>query len=119
MKYLLGAMAVMVAVMFTADANTIGDKDKPKYTIKEVMAKAHKSGLWKKVAKGTAEKEDREMLAELYKALMQNKPPAGDIETWKKTTEEMHKIAEASIKDAEAGKKLKIDCAACHKKFKE
>jgi hypothetical protein len=118
MKYLLGMMAVLVAFMFTADANTVGDKDKPKYTIKEVMAEAHKSGLLKKVQKGTAEKEDREKLAELYKALMQNKPPAGDEDAWKKTTTVMHKLATEAIADAEAGKKLKVDCGACHKKFK-
>jgi hypothetical protein len=118
MKYLLGAMALLGAVLITADANTFGDKDKPKYTIKEVMKEAHKSGLWKKVAKGEADKEDREKLAELYKALMQNKPPAGDADEWKKTTTAMHKIAEDAIKDPEAGKKLKVDCGACHKKFK-
>lgn len=118
MKYLVGTMAVLVAFMFTADANTVGDKDKPKYTIKEVMKEAHKSGLWKKVAKGDADKDDRVKLAELYKALMQNKPPAGDEDAWKKTTSAMHKIAEAAIKDPEAGKKLKVNCGACHKKFK-
>ncbi len=122
MKYLLCAMALFVAFVFMVEANAAGDKDKkdekPKYTIKEVMADAHKSGLWKKVAAGTAEKEDRQKLADLYKALMQSTPPKGDAEAWKKTTTEMHKIAVDAIKDPEAGKKLKVNCGACHGKFK-
>jgi hypothetical protein len=118
MKYVLAGMAAVLALVFLVDANNAGDKDKPKYTIKEVMAEAHKSGLWKKIAKGDAEKEDREKLAELYKALAQSKPPKGEIEEWKKTTEVMQKIAEDAIKDADAGKKLKVNCGACHGKFK-
>ena len=118
MKYMLCGMAAFLALIFVTDTDGAGEKDKAKYTINEIMAKAHKSGLWKKVAKGDAEKADREELAELYKALVQNKPPKGDIETWKKTTTEMHKIAVAAIADAEAGKKLKVNCGACHKSFK-
>ena len=110
-------MAVLAA-FFIVDANDAGDKGKPKYTIAEVMEKAHKSGLWKKVQMGTAEKGDREQLAELYKSLVESKPPKGDQEVWKKTTTEMHKIAVDSIADADAGKKLKVNCAACHKQFK-
>jgi cytochrome c553 len=121
MKYLLGMMAVLVAFMFTADANTVGDKDKdkPKFTISEVMKKAHTSGLLKKVAAGDAEKEDREQLAELYKSLVLSKPPAGDEEAWKKTTSVMLKVAVEAIADAEAGKKLKVNCGACHGEFKK
>jgi hypothetical protein len=120
---ILGAFAVFaVALMSNSNVEGVGDKDKkdekPKFTIKEVMAEAHKSGLMKKVAKGTAEKEDRVKLAELYKALMLNTPPKGDEEAWKKTTTEMHKIAVEAIADPEAGKKLKVDCGACHSKFK-
>jgi hypothetical protein len=118
MKYVLGAMMAVLAAFFIVDANDAGDKGKPKYTIAEVMEKAHKSGLWKKVQAGTAEKADREQLAELYKSLVESKPPKGDPEVWKKTTSELHKIAVDSIKDAEAGKKLKVNCGACHKQFK-
>jgi hypothetical protein len=117
MKYVLGVALAATALILSMDANYAGEK-KPKYTIKEVMAEAHKSGLWKKVAEGDADKADREKLAELYKALVENKPPKGDIEAWKKTTTVMHKIAEQAISDPDAGKKLKVMCAACHKMFK-
>ncbi len=108
----VAAMGVAVAT-FAANAD-----DKAKYTIAEVMQQAHKSGLLKKVSAGTAEKADREKLAELYKALAQGKPPKGDSDEWKKTTETMAKIAEDAIKDPDAGKKLKVNCGACHGKFK-
>jgi len=118
MKYTLIGMSLVLGLVFIANSDGAGEKDKPKYTIKEVMAEAHKSGLWKKVAAGTAEKEDREKLADLYKALVQSKPPKGDEDAWKKTTTEMHKIAVDAIKDPDAGKKLKVNCGACHKAFK-
>ena len=120
MKYLLSGMTAILTLVFVVDANNAGDKEKakPKYTIAEVMDQAHKSGLFKKVAAGTAEKADREKLAELYKALVESTPPKGDIEEWKKTTTVMHKIAVDAIADPEAGKKLKVNCGACHGKFK-
>lgn len=119
---ILGAFAVFaVALMFNSNVEGVGDKDKkdePKYTIKEVMKEAHKSGLFKKIQKGDADKADREKLAELYKALALSKPPKGDEEVWKKTTSAMLKVATDAIADPEAGKKLKVDCGACHKAFK-
>ena len=116
---ILGSVALgAMFLVFNTDVQGVQDKDKPKYTISEVMLKAHKSGLWKKVQAGTAEKGEREELAELYKALVENKPPKGDADEWKKTTTVMHKIAVDSIKDADAGKKLKVNCGACHGKFK-
>jgi len=117
MKYVLIGMTALLAVMFLVDVgSTAGDK--PKYDIKEVMDKAHKSGLLKKIQKGDADKKDREELAELYKALLQSKPPKGDVEEWRKTTTVMHKIAVEAIADPAAGKKLKVNCGACHSKFK-
>jgi len=117
MKYVLGVAIAATAMILGIGSNYAGEK-KPKYTIKEVMAEAHKSGLWKKVAAGDADKADREKLAELYKSLMENKPPKGDLDEWKKTTTVMHRIAQNAIADAEAGKKLKVNCGACHKMFK-
>jgi hypothetical protein len=115
----MAALGVAMAVFSNSGNVTAANADeKVKYTISEVMQEAHKSGLWKKVAAGTADKADREKLAELYKALMQNKPPKGDAEEWKKTTTVMHKIAEDAIKDPMAGKMLKVNCGGCHGKFK-
>lgn len=122
---ILGAVGVLaVLMMMNTNVEGVGDKDKkdekPKYTIKEVMKEAHKKGgLLEKVKAGTAEKADREKLAELYKALAMSTPPKGDEETWKKTTKEMLKIAVDAIADPDAGKKLKVDCKACHGMFKK
>src|SRR5947209_8014429 len=91
MKIVAGGLTAVLAVVFCLNSDA-GDAKKPKYSIKEVMEEAHKSGLWKKIAAGNAEKEDREKLAELYKALNQNKPPKGNVEEWKKTTSVMLKI---------------------------
>jgi hypothetical protein len=115
----LGVAMVAFSRSGNVTAANADDKEKAKYTIGEVMQQAHKSGLWKKVAAGNADKADREKLAELYKALAQGKPPKGELDEWKKTTEVMQKIAEDAIKDPEAGKKLKVNCGQCHGKFKQ
>jgi hypothetical protein len=115
----LAALGVLMTAFASVSSMMAANADeKPKYTIKEVMEQAHKSGLLKKVSAGTADKADREKLAELYKALMESKPPKGDAEEWKKTTTVLHKIAEDAIKDPDAGKKLKVNCGQCHGKFK-
>jgi len=114
----LSALGVAMVVYASRENVTAANNADPKYTIKEVMEQAHKSGLMKKVAAGTAEKEDREKLAELYKALSENKPPKGDAEEWKKSTAVLQKAAEAAVKDPAAGKKLKVNCGECHGKFK-
>jgi Na+-translocating ferredoxin:NAD+ oxidoreductase RnfG subunit len=120
--WIVGVFAVLAgALMSNSNVEGVADKDKkeePKYTIKEVMKEAHKSGLFKKIQKGDADKADREKLAELYKALALSEPAKGDKELWKKTTSAMLKVATDAIADAEAGKKLKVDCGACHKAFK-
>ncbi len=93
------------------------EKEKPKYTIKEVMKEAHKSGLMKKVASGKADKADQEKLAEMYAALAKNKPPQGEAKSWGEKTEALIKAS----KDVLAGKKgagaeltKAANCMACH-----
>jgi len=92
--------------------------EKPKYTIKQVMKMAHgKDGLRNKVTEGTATKEEKEKLLELYTALSQNKPPKGDEKDWQERTAKLVKAA----KDVVAGKAAGIkelpqpaDCMGCH-----
>lgn len=98
--------------------------DKPKYTIEEVMAKAHnkKSGLYPKVEAGKASADEKHQLVELYEALAKNKAPKGDADSWKtKTTAllEAAKGVEKGDKDAPAKLKKAVNCKACHDLHKE
>src|SRR5258708_7458905 len=77
----LAALAFLVRLKMNAA------DDKPKYDIGEVMQLAHEGGLFKKVAEGKGNKKDKEDLLEMYVALSQNKPKAGDAKEWKKLTD--------------------------------
>ena len=122
-------LVVAMAVMMLASAVSLGgwaqekdeeEKKKPKYTIKEVMAKAHKSGLFKKVAAGEATDEEKKELLELYVALAENEPPQGDLEGWKAHTKVLVAAAQAAVDDdEEAGDQILkgANCARCHKVY--
>jgi hypothetical protein len=97
--------------------------DKPKYTIKQVMKKAHAGddSLAKTVVAGKGSDDDKKTLVELYTALGQNKPPKGDADSWKSKCEALL----AAAKEVAAGKdgstdslKKAMDCGACHKVHK-
>jgi hypothetical protein len=124
-------MKYFVAFAFTAAAAFVvsgvgtsapqGDKDKGKYTISEVMLKAHKSGLMNRVAIGKGDKKDAESLVEMYKSLSKQKPPAGDPEQWAKRTKELISAAQDVVDGKEgAGARLQkaANCGTCHKAFK-
>lgn len=126
MKIVFGGLIASLALVLGLGSNFAGDKDKkedkkkPKFTIKEVMNKAHVPGaksLMRKVAAGKAGSEEKKLLVELYTVLSQNKPPKGDMAAWKKRTAEMVKTAKAAAKgDEKAADSLTIvvDCMACH-----
>jgi hypothetical protein len=119
-KRLVSTALALVAVFI--GLSLVEAQDKPKYTIKEVMKDAHKSGLYKKVGEGKATKEEKEKLVELYTSLTQNKPPKGDLEEWKKQTEAMLAAAKGSLKDDkddQAKLLMIVKCAECHGKFKQ
>jgi hypothetical protein len=120
MRFLSTVLCAGVALALCLGSPHAGEKKEPKYTIKEVMKKAHKGGLLKTVAAGDASEAERKELLELYTALSQNKPPKGSEEDWKKKTGAMVKGAKAAVKDAAAGKKLAniVKCGACHKAHK-
>lgn len=115
-------MAVMVTVVAVSGL-VVGaaDDEKPKYTIKEVMKKAHKDGLMKKIADGGGTKADNEELLDLYKALGKNKQPKGEAESWKTKTKALVDAAQDVVDDkAGARDELKkaANCAECHKAHK-
>ena len=74
-----GALAVL-AVVFAVGPQVQGqgdkDKEKPKFTISEVMKKAHAKGtLRDKVIAGTASDEEKTQLTAFYVALSLSTPP--------------------------------------------
>jgi surface antigen len=96
-------------------------QEKAKYTTKEVMQKAHKGGLMKKVAEGKASADEKKQLLEFYEALAANKPPKGDEAEWKVKTSAIVAAARAAAEgDATAGEKLQatVKCMECHQAHK-
>src|SRR5262249_5595705 len=90
-----------------------------KFTIKEVMQKAHKGDLLKKVLGGKASAEEKEELVLSYTALQINKPPRGDEKSWEVKTQALIDTAKAVAKD-DKDKKVLVGLekassgAACH-----
>ncbi|MCI0681586.1 MAG: hypothetical protein L0Y71_05750 [Gemmataceae bacterium] len=95
--------------------------EKAKHTIPEVMAKAMKGGLCKKVATGKASDDEKKELVELFTSLTKNKPPMGDEKAWKKRTTALLEAAKKAAAGDAAGPKALgklANCAACHKEHK-
>ncbi len=107
-----------VALMVGIVAMPVSAEDaKPKYTTKDVMKKAMKGPLLKKVAGGEASDEEKKELYEMLVALGQNEPKKGDAESWKTLTGALEKAGKAAVDgDADAGSKLEkaANCKACH-----
>ncbi len=102
-----------------ADKDDKDEKDKPKMSIKEVMKLAHSkdAGLADKVTSGKASKDDKMKLLDVYTQLAVNKPPKGDMDSWKEKTTAVVKAAQDVVdskKGAEDDLKRAIDCKACH-----
>ncbi len=112
---LLGAMLGLP--LMAAD---VDDKE-PKYKTKDIMKKAFKGPLLKKVAGGDATDEEKKQLHEMLVALSKNKPPRGEDDSWKKMTDALVKAGQAAVEgDEKAGAMLKktANCKACHKEHK-
>lgn len=94
-----------LAVVFGSSFALLAQDDKPKFTTKEVMDKAHKKGLLGKVTKGEAKKEEKAELVELYTALAKNKVTKGGEASWKEKTDALL----AAAKEAADGKDGAVD----------
>lgn len=119
MKYLLAGAIATLSLCLLLGENNAGEK--AKLTIPEVMAKAHKAGLMKKVASGKASDAEKEELVGHYVALNNNEPPKGDLKAWKKRTGDILAAAKKAAKGDEAAAKslpTLANCAACHKLHK-
>ena len=93
----------------------------PKHTIKEVMKQAHSSKLLNKVVDGTASKEEKDQLLDLYISLFENAPPKGERGDWmRKSGGLLYAAARVSVGREGATEQLKTasNCKACHDVFK-
>jgi hypothetical protein len=124
-------MSVRVAALFSGTllmvclialpTRAANDDSATKYSTKDVMKKAFKGPLLKKVAGGGASDAEKKELHSMLVALSKNKPKKGDAESWKKLTGALVKASEAAVKgDAKAGDMLKkaANCKACHNSHK-
>jgi hypothetical protein len=116
---LMGISALLVG--FVCLPVVAEESDKPKFSTKDVMKKAMKGGLLKKVASGDASDEEKKQLHEMLVALSKNEPKKGEAESWKKLTTRLVKTSKAVVAGEEgAGEKLQkaANCKACHSKHK-
>ena len=114
--------ALVIGCLVALPALAAADDDSAaKYSTKDVMKKAFKGPLLKKVASGGASEAGKKELHGMLVALSKNKPKKGDAESWKKLTGALVKASEAAVKgDAKAGGMLRkaANCKACHNSHK-
>ena len=97
------------------------DAKKPKHSIKDVMAKALKGKLNKKVISGDATEKEKLELLDMYISLVENKAPKGDAASWQKFSGAAAlAAAKVAVGREGATKELKTatNCAKCHKAHK-
>ncbi|MDB5290540.1 MAG: hypothetical protein JWL69_1781 [Phycisphaerales bacterium] len=120
-KRLCAGLGLGISLIALAGA---GDDDKPKFTVKEVMEKAHKgkTSLAKKATDGKATKEELTQLLEYYQSMAMQKPEKGDLADWKKRSDALVSSTQKMIdgeKSGIAAYKKAVDCKACHTLHKE
>jgi len=111
---------VVAAGFAGATLNLAGAPEgKPKYTVSDVMKAVHKGedNIGKRIAKGTASKEDIARMLEHYESLPLNEPPKGDKQAWAAKTKKLLSAARA-LEKGEPGAmdqfKAAANCKACH-----
>jgi hypothetical protein len=127
MKTLFAAGVALLSLALILGVGDAGEKGKkPKYTIKEIMNKAHdEGGLLEKLGEGMATAKEKKELFELYVALHENAPPKGDKTKWAKVTQSIVDAAKAvaDSKDEKDQSPVKalvklVNCKNCHADFK-
>jgi hypothetical protein len=116
---MLACVALAVTIVVADGGTSSAQQDSPKYTIKDVMKKAHgKTGLLNKVKSEKASDAEAKELLEMYVALSKNKPPQGDADSWKKKTDALVDGAKLYVdgKKDDAVTKLNgaANCKGCH-----
>lgn len=111
----------LVMTAFVCTPTFADDDDKPKHTTKEVMKKAFKGPLVKKVAGGNASDAEKKELVAMLDSLSKNKPKKGDADSWKKLTSALTKAGKAVMdgeKDGTTMLRKAANCKACHSKHR-
>jgi hypothetical protein len=103
------------------------DDAKPKYTIEEIMEKAHKKSkdapsLFKQVVDGKANADQKKELLLYYEDLARNKPEKGELADWQMRTKAMVKAAKDVVNGKDGATKelgKAANCTKCHELHKE
>ncbi len=117
----LMSCSLLITCFVCLPAMGADDDDEPKYKIKDVMKKAFKGPLLKKVASGKASDDEKKELHAMLVALGKHKPPKGEADSWKKLTSALNKAGKAAVDgddDAAAQLKKASNCKACHSQHK-
>lgn len=115
--------ALSLAVLSTSYA---ADGDNKDSRTKEFMKKYHKAPkgvepVAKRAAEGKATPQELKELAAGYHMMAKEKPPEGDMASWKEKTTKLAAAADALVKgepDAPARYKEAVNCKACHEVHK-
>ena len=83
-------------------------------TISDIMKKAHKGGLLKRVQAPDASDADKKQLLEFYEALAKLDPPKGDKSEWAERTKAMVDAAALAVDDDKSKLKRAVNCRDCH-----
>jgi hypothetical protein len=119
----LGFWFVLVAVVVGSAGARVAERftSKDPASISEIMEKAMKGGLAKKVASGKADEKEKLELLSMMIDLVENEPPQGDANEWKMAAgKAMMDVAKVVVGREGAGEELSksINCKACHDVFK-
>lgn len=116
----------LTVVALAAVVTSIGFAVEETNPIKDAMKFAHKAPqgekkLSDKIIDGTAPEADVKKTLELYKAMLDTKPPKGDQAGFKAKVEKLIGATEEVIEkkpDAAAHYKEAVSCKACHSEYK-
>jgi hypothetical protein len=114
-------MCLAVGVGSWLKAQESSDTKKPKYTISEVMKEAHGKKLLNKVVGGSASKEEKDKLLDLYISMVENRPGKGEQQAWLMKSGRLI-VAAAAVavgrEGAETELKAASNCKSCHDVYK-
>lgn len=116
---ILGLILLMASLVPMRDSVFAGE-----LSIVEIEQRLHaprraegKKAIYREVLTGTASKEEKQQMLDLYKALAKKKPPRGSPEDWQKATAALVTAAEEIVSgEAKNVDKLRAaaNCKGCH-----